>query len=100
MEITDIAYIVGITAIVLTLYKMLFNPGAAASAALRKKMISLNPIKGKTYSEITSVAGAPTITNIQPGGKMCSWNSQKYAINLGFNKDNICTGVYGEQIIK
>lgn len=100
MGIANVALFVMAIAIGLTLYKMIFNPGAAASALLQKKMVSLNPIKGKSYSEIIKVVGTPTVTEIRGDGKMCSWNSQKYAINLGFNKENICTGVFGEKIIK
>jgi len=100
MDIVNIAYVVMAVAIGISLYKMLFNPGAATSAALQNKMISLNPLTGKSYDQIVSEAGTPTVIETKANGKMCSWNSEKYAINLGFNKDNICTGVYGEKIIK
>jgi len=98
MGILNIAFIILVIAIILKVLTPFLN--ASQSITLRKKMVRLNPIKGKSYLEITQVAGTPTVTEIKGGGKMCSWNSQKYAINLGFDKDNICTGVFGEKIMK
>ncbi len=100
MEISDVALLVMGIAIALALYKMFFNPGIAASRELQKKMQSLGTIKGKSFSEIIKVVGTPSVTETQVNGKMCSWNSQKYAINLGFDKEGICTGIFGEKIIK
>ena len=100
MELSDIAvWVIGI-AIVVTLYKMLFNPGVIASRVLQKKMISMGTIKGKSYNEIVKIVGTPSVTQSALDGKLCSWNSQKYAINLGFDNNGICTGVFGEKIIK
>lgn len=100
MELANIAFIVVAIAIGLTLYKMVFNPGAAASQILQNKLIKMGTIKGRSYDEIAKIIGPPTVTQTTDSGLMRSWNTQKYAINLGFDKDGICTGVFGEKRIK
>ncbi len=60
-------------------------------------MVKLGTIKGKSYDEVIKVAGSPSTTQSNgDSGILCSWNSQKYAINIGFDKNNISTGVFGE----
>ncbi len=96
MEFTDVALWIAGIAIAMTLYKMLFNPGAAASKNLHRNMRSMGTIAGRTYDEIVRIAGKPTLIETSGDVIKCSWNTQNYAIKLEFGKDRICTGVIGE----
>ena len=68
----------------------------APGAALQKKFQNLGVLKGKTYSEITSVVGNPNSVSQSNGMTICQWMATGYHIVLLFDGNNICLGVNSE----
>ena len=70
----------------------------ASGASLQQKFVALNPLKGKTKSEIISEVGNPNTISSQAGGKtLLQWMEmgflKSYHIALLFDSDDICEGV-------
>ncbi len=94
MELANIAIIVAVIAVVLTVLKPFLNQ--SQSAALLKKFQNLGNMTGKSLSDIKAVAGNPSISEALSDGTAFTWDSPKYAIKLKFDKNNICVGKLGE----
>lgn len=94
MDLANIAIIVVVIAVVLTVLKPLLNQ--SQSAALLKKFQSLGNMTGKSLSDIKTVAGNPSISEALSDGTAFTWDSPNYAIKLKFDKNNICVGKLGE----
>lgn len=62
------------------------------SDLLQKKFVSINPLRGKTFEEISNVVGPPN--SIMLNNK--TWTSGGYSITLSFDNNNICLGVISE----
>jgi hypothetical protein len=94
----EIAMGVGILAIILKLLSIgntLSNPGKK----LNQKIVSLNPLKGKTKDAIIAVAGTPAAINTNADGNYtCTWTQDWYSITLGFDAQNICTLVVSQKL--
>lgn len=59
---------------------------------LQRKFIRINPLKGKTYDQITKAVGLPNSYVLNKR----TWASGGYSITLLFDDDNICLGVISE----
>lgn len=94
MELANIAIIVAVIAVVLTVAKPFLNQ--SQSAALLKKFQSLGNMTGKSLTDIKAVVGNPSISEALPDGTALTWDSPKYAIKLKFDKNNICVCKLGE----
>ncbi len=73
----------------------------APGAMLQKKFVSLNPLAGKTYSEIAAKCGAPNSLSSQvlDDGtvvKIYQWMATGYHIVLLFDQNDICLGISSE----
>jgi len=71
-----------------------------SAAALPSKFVSLNPLAGKSRSEIEAVVGPPNGISSTVGGKvLCQWMAGGYHIALIFDgreQESRCEGVTHE----
>ena len=59
---------------------------------LQKKFIRINPLKGKTYDQITQAVGLPNSYVLNKK----TWSRGGYSITLLFDDDDVCLGVISE----
>jgi hypothetical protein len=68
----------------------------APGRSLQSKFVAINPLAGKTKTQIIAAAGPPNSVSALPGGKsLLQWLATGYHISLIFNGE-ICEGVRHE----
>lgn len=87
-------FIIPIVAIVLGAFIKAFS--TSPSQELNNKFVELGVLRGKTYTEISSVVGEASSKDILGDTVLCQWIQPAYHISLIFDRSMVCLGVQSE----